>query len=148
MAFSVDPSALASQQLSMVDNLLEALSRNDAIRDLFPRLAGVLGRIVPHDQAQLMLVGEDGSPLLHAWTPQEGSDEVGTETMAMLDGDEPRVLDSVPGPDLGLRSGLTVPVRVDGRVAGRLAVFSRRAHAYSHQDLCKRRESPTASRSR
>ena len=135
MAFGVDPSALASQQLSMVDNLLEALSRNDAIRDLFPRLAGVLGRIVPHDQAQLMLVGEDGSPLLYAWTPQEGSDEVGTETMAMLDGDEPRVLDSVPGPDLGLRSGLIVPVRVDDRVAGRLAVFSRRAHAYAHQDL-------------
>jgi transcriptional regulator with GAF, ATPase, and Fis domain len=135
MAFGVDPSALASQQLSMVDNLLEALSRNDAIRDLFPRLAGVLGRIVPHDQAQLMLVGEDGFPLLYAWTPQEGSDEVGTETMAMLDGDEPRVLDTVPGPDLGLRSGLIVPVRVDDRVAGRLAVFSRRARAYSHQDL-------------
>ena len=135
MAFGVDPSAFANQQGSMLDDLLEALSRNDEIRDLFPRLTGVLRRIVPHDQSQLMLVGEDGSPLLYAWTPEGGSEEVATETMSMLDGDAPRVLDTVPGPDRGLQSGLIVPVRIDDRVVGRLAVFSRRAQAYAHHDL-------------
>ena len=136
MAFGVDPSALASQQLSMIDDLLEALSRNDEIRDLFQRLTGVLCRIVPHDEAQLMLVGEDGSPLLYARTPEGASEGgAGRETMAMLDGDAPRVLDTVPGPDRGLQSGLIVPVRIDDRVVGRLALFSRRAQAYSHQDL-------------
>ena len=68
MAFGVDSSAYASQQLSMFDDLLAALSRKYDLRDLFQHLSAVICRIVPYDEAQLVLLSEDGSPSLYART--------------------------------------------------------------------------------
>jgi transcriptional regulator with GAF, ATPase, and Fis domain len=48
---------------------------------------------------------------------------------------EPRLLNTVPGPERGLRSGICVPVFVDDKIVGVFALFSRRADAYSPQDL-------------
>ena len=136
MAFGVDPSALASQQSSMMDDLLEALARKDEIGDLFQRLAGELCRIVPYDEAQIILLGEDGSPYQYVRTHEGASEGVpGAEAMSMLDGDGPHMLKAVPGPDRGLRSGLTVPVRIDDRVVGGFALFSSRERAYSANEL-------------
>ena len=48
---------------------------------------------------------------------------------------EPRILDAVPGPERGLRSGVTAPVFIDGQVVGVFALFCRRARAYAPADL-------------
>ena len=61
MAFRVGPSAYASQQSSMFDDLLAVLSRQFEIRDLFQHLTSVIRRVVPHDEARLVLLGEDGA---------------------------------------------------------------------------------------
>ena len=46
-----------------------------------------------------------------------------------------RVLDTVPGPERGLRSGVSAPVIIDEEVVGVFGLFSRRSKAYSQQDL-------------
>ena len=74
MVFGVDPSAFASQQLSMSTTCWR-LSRND-VRELFQHLTGVLGRIVPYDEAQLILLGEDGSPISVRQDARERSERV------------------------------------------------------------------------
>jgi transcriptional regulator with GAF, ATPase, and Fis domain len=136
MAFGVDSSAYASQQLSMFDDLLAALSRKDDVRDLFQRLSAVFCRIVPYDEAQLILLAEDGSPYLYARTPDSAPEGIaGDRALEILDSIEPQVLDIVPGPDRGLRRGLKVPVRIDDRVVGAFALFSREPHGYSASDL-------------
>ena len=48
---------------------------------------------------------------------------------------EPQLLDSVPGADRGLRSGLTVPVRINDQFFGVFALFSSRPRAYTEADL-------------
>src|SRR5258706_13780001 len=48
---------------------------------------------------------------------------------------EPPVLDALPGPARGQRSGLSVPVKIGDRMVGVFALFSREPHAYSTRDL-------------
>ena len=72
----------------MFDDLLAALSRKDDVRDLFQHLTAVICRIVPHDEAQLMLSGEMGP---HIYTPERPiarrKESPADGTVAMLDSD-------------------------------------------------------------
>jgi hypothetical protein len=49
--------------VSVLDDMLAALSSRYDLRDLLQRLSTVICRIVPYDEAQLVLLTKDGSPL-------------------------------------------------------------------------------------
>jgi transcriptional regulator with GAF, ATPase, and Fis domain len=134
MALGVDPSADDSQQV--FDDLLPIVSGKLPVRELFQHLSAVICRIVPHDEAQLILLSEDGSRYRYARTPDSASEGIaGDGALEILDSIEPQVLDIVPGPERGLRRGLKVPVKIDDRVVGALALFSRGQQEYSASDL-------------
>src|SRR5882757_10823569 len=108
--------------------LLPALAQALDVRDVFQRLSAVASRIVPHDEANLALATDDGSQYrLYASTGQGNPELVcrGDDCVIPNPG-EPRLLDKVPGPERGLRSGVTAPVFIDGQVVGVFALFSAR----------------------
>src|SRR5437667_3619253 len=49
------------EQLNAFHDLLPALARGLDVRDIFKHLSAVASRIVPHDEANLALLTEDGS---------------------------------------------------------------------------------------
>jgi GAF domain-containing protein len=131
-----DSSAYASQQLSMLDDMLAALSSRYDLRDLLQHLSTVICRIVPYDEAQLVLLTEDGSPSLYARTRDGAWEETAGKTAGtVLDDIEPQVFDVVPESDRGLRYGLKVPVKIDDRLVGAFTLFSRDPQGYSASDL-------------
>ena len=62
MAFGCRFVGVHQPAVSVFDDLLAALSRKLDVRELFQHLSAVICRIVPYDEAQLILLGEDGSP--------------------------------------------------------------------------------------
>ena len=135
---AVDPgsSAFASQGLSMFDDLLAAISRKSDVRDLFQHLSAAICRIIPYDEAQLVLLADDGSLHRYARTP-DGPCQVSAVTSAatILGDHQPQVLDVVPESDRGMQCGIKVPVRIEDRVVGAFLLLSRNPHAYSPIDL-------------
>ena len=136
MAVGLGSSAFASQGLSMFDGLLAAVSRKSDVRDLFQHLSAAICRIIPYDEAQLVLLAEDGSLHRYART-LDGPCEVSavTSPATILDDHQPQVLDVVPESDRGMQCGLKVPVQIEDRVVGAFSLLSRNPHAYSASDL-------------
>jgi len=133
----VDSWAHAGEQLTMFDDLLTAFSRKPDVGDLFQHLAAITCGLVPYDEAQLVLSGEDGSPYLYAKTPDSASERVAVDTaLTIPDSVEPQVLEVVPPPDRkDLSCGLQVPLTIEDRVVGALLLFSRAPQRYSASDL-------------
>src|ERR1700674_1613456 len=117
--------------------LLPALAGALDVRDVFQHLSAVASRIVPHDEANLALATDDGTQYrLYASTREGAPELVCREDHGVLR--EPiaaRLMDAVPGPERGLRSGVCAPVLIGDAVVGVFALFSRRPHGYSAQDL-------------
>jgi transcriptional regulator with GAF, ATPase, and Fis domain len=136
MATIAEP-AIDLQQLDPFHALLPALAQALDIRDVFQHLSAVASRIVPHDEANLALATDDGSQYrLYASTGTRDPELVCRDDQCVIqDPAVPRILDRVPGPDRGLRAGVTAPVFIDNSVAGVVALFSRRAGAYTPLDL-------------
>src|SRR5580700_8046074 len=124
-------------QLDAFHALLFALAASLDIREVFQHLSAVASLIVPHDEANLALATDDGTQYrLYASTREGAPELVCREDRGVLR--EPmaaRLVDAVPGPERGLRSGVCAPVFVGDAVVGVLALFSRRPQAYSLQDL-------------
>jgi transcriptional regulator with GAF, ATPase, and Fis domain len=125
------------EDLSAFDDLLPALARALDVRDIFQHLSTVASRIVPHDEANLALLTEDGSQFRLYASTRDGVPEVVCrgKDCPIGEADEPQLFDEVPGPERGLRSGLSVPVRIDEQMVGVFALFSARPKAYSTRDL-------------
>src|ERR1700674_5680033 len=121
------------QRLEAFHDLLPALARALDIRDVFQHLSDVASRIVPHDEANLALLTEDGSQFRMYASTRNGAPEVVCRgrDCPIGEADEPQLFDAVPGPERGLRSGLSVPVRIDEQMVGVFALFSARPKAYS-----------------
>ena len=136
MATIVEQTADLSQ-LDAFHALLPALARALDIREVFQHLSAIASRIVPHDEANLALATEDGSQYrLYASTRPGAPELVCRGSHCVLqDPMVPRLLDVPPGPERGLRSGLSAPVFIDDKVVGIFMLFSRRPLAYSPQDL-------------
>jgi DNA-binding NtrC family response regulator len=132
-----EPAVTDLDQLDAFHALLPALAGALDVRDVFQHLSAVASRIVPHDEANLALATDDGTQYrLYASTREGVPDLVCREHQGVLR--EPiaaRLMDVVPGPDRGLRSGVCAPVFIDDAVVGVFALFSRRPHAYSPPDL-------------
>ena len=131
MALGVDPAAYESQEV--FDELLATVTSKPDARELFQHLIAAIGRIVPYDEAQLVVLTDDGSPYLYVGTPDGGSEGVAGKSAATnLECLEPQVLDTVPEPDRDLRCALKVPVKVCDRshrdvrlvLSGAKAVFA------------------------
>lgn len=137
MTISVEPIGYEAEHADAFHDLLPALARALDVRDIFKHLSAVASRIVPHDEANLALLNDDGSQARLYASTRDGVPEVVCRGMAcpIGDGDESRVFTVVPGPERGLRSGLGVPVRIDNRLVGVFALFSRHPLAYSSRDL-------------
>ncbi len=136
MASGVDSSAYASQPLAVLDDMVAALSSKADLPGLLRHLSPVICRIVPYDEAQLVLLTEDGSPSVYARTRDGVWEEAAGKTAGtVLDDIEPQVFDIVPESDRGLRRGLKVPVKIDDRVVGAFALFSQDSQGYSASDL-------------
>src|SRR4051812_39557005 len=133
--FSTEQAAVGD--VNRFEALLPTLARGLDVRDIFKQLSIVASRIIPHDEANLAVLTEDGAGVqLFTTTGQSAADGRWLEgSSAIGDADQPRLLDAVPGPERGLRSGLSVPVRVDDRLVAVFALFSRRPQAFSDRDL-------------
>ncbi|MBI3401065.1 MAG: sigma 54-interacting transcriptional regulator [Acidobacteria bacterium] len=125
------------EQLDAFHDLLPTLARALDVRDIFQHLSTVAARIVPHDEANLALVTDDASQFRLYASTRDGAPSMVCrgQDCPIGDADEPRIFETVPGPERGLRSGLSVPVRIDDRLVGVFALFSRQARAYSTRDL-------------
>jgi two-component system NtrC family response regulator len=126
------------QRLEAFHDLLPALARALDVRDIFHHLSDVAARIVPHDEANLALLTEDGLQFrLYASTRNGGPEVVCREKgcSALRDPGTPHLFDSIPGDKRGLRSGVTAPVRIDDTLVGVFALLSRHPGAYSPRDL-------------
>src|SRR5262249_5563310 len=116
------------------------------IREVFQRLSRVVSRIIPHDEADLSLLTEDGTHFrLYASTVDATDvDLVFSRAYSALHdpgdaclfhpGDACMFHDGL-GSYRGLRSGIRVPVRIDGELMGVLALLSRSEHAYAERHL-------------
>jgi len=137
MMIAAEPTGYDLEQLDAFQDLLPALARGLDVRDVFQQISAVASRIVPHDEASLALRTENPSQFrLHASTHDGAPDVVWlARGYPFRDADETQVFDVLPGPARGLRSGLSVPVRIDERMVGVFALFSRRPRAYSTCDL-------------
>jgi transcriptional regulator with GAF, ATPase, and Fis domain len=137
MTTMAEPATTDLNQLDAFHALLPALAGALDVRDVFQHLSAVASRIVPHDEANLVLATDDGTRYrLYASTREGAPDLVCRQDHGVLQ--EPitaRLMDAVPGPERGLRSGVCAPVFVGDAVVGVFALFSRRPHAYSPQDL-------------
>ena len=137
MTTTAEPATTELHLLDAFHDLLPALAGALDIRDVFQQLSTVASRIVPHDEANLVLATDDGARYrLYASTREGAPELVCREDHCVLQ--EPitaRLLDAVPGPERGLRSGVCAPVFVGDAVVGVFALFSRRPQAYSPQDL-------------
>src|SRR5438445_1778798 len=133
--FSTQRPALG--QVDPFQDLLPTLARGLDVRDIFQQLSIVASRIVPHDEAKLSVLTDDGARVqLYATIRQRAAEVRWLEgTSAIAGTDQPRLLDVVPGPERGLQSGLSVPVRIDDRLVGTFALFSQYPHAYSDVDV-------------
>jgi transcriptional regulator with GAF, ATPase, and Fis domain len=137
MTISAEPAEYEIEHVDAFHDLLPTLARALDVRDIFQHLSAIAARIVPHDEANLALLTDDGSHFRLYASTRAGAPEVVCRGIACPIGDaeEPHLFDVVPGPERGLQSGLSVPVRIDDRLAGVFALFSRRPRAYSTRDL-------------
>ena len=137
MTITAEPTGYDIESLDAFHDLLPALARGLDVRDIFHHLSAAASRVVPHDEANLALVTEDPSQFRLYASTRDGAPELicRGKGCPIGDADEPQVFDVVPGPERGLRSGLTVPVRIDDRLVGVFALFSRYPQAYSTRDL-------------
>jgi transcriptional regulator with GAF, ATPase, and Fis domain len=123
------------RQLDAFHDLLPTLARGLDVRDIFRQLSDVAARIVPHDEANLLLQKADGQFEMFASTGTSRAIVCVNDPAHALNARESQLLDHVPDPGRGLQSGLTVPVRINDQFFGVFALFSRQPHVYSDRDL-------------
>src|SRR5258707_990514 len=68
--------SLDTERLEAFHDLLPALARTLDVRDIFHRLSEVASRIVPHDEANLGLLADDGSRFHLYASTRRGSPDV------------------------------------------------------------------------
>ncbi|PWT82130.1 MAG: hypothetical protein C5B57_09230 [Blastocatellia bacterium] len=126
-----------TDRIDAFHELLSTLAKALDLREVFQRLSVVAARIVPHDEANLALLSEDGEHFRLFASTRDGEPElfcIGGHC-ALQNPSVPRIFHEGFGTGRGLQSGLRVPVRVDNQLIGVFALLSRRADAYSQNEL-------------
>ena len=104
--------------------LLSTLASALDVRDVFRRLSAVAARIVPHDEANLALLTEDGAQFHLFASTRDGEPELvcAGGHVVVCDPLVPCVFNDGFS-NRGFRSGLRVPVRIDVTSIGVLALL-------------------------
>lgn len=126
-----------ADRIDVFHELLSTLAGVLDVRDVFQRLSAVAARVVPHDEADLALLAEDGAHFLLYASTRAGEPELVCpgEHCALRDPSVPRVFVDGFGSDRGFQCGLRVPVQVNGTLIGVLALLSRQREAYAEREL-------------
>jgi len=127
----------AFDQIDSFEDLLPALARGLDVAAAFQYLNTATSRILPHDEAHLAVLNEDGTAgQLYVTAGDAATEIIRLEQLDLItDADRPQLLDVVPGHERGLQSGLSVPVSIDGRRVGVFALLSRHRQAYSDRHV-------------
>src|SRR5262245_52891825 len=124
-----------AQPLEAFHDLLPALASTLEVGEIFQHLTRVAERIVPHDEANLALLTEDGSQFREYVT---GRDErrtmCRTSPCPLRDLVEPQLINDIPG-NGPFRAGISAPVRIQDQAFGVLALLAHRPGHYSADDL-------------
>jgi len=117
-------------------DLLSTIGEALDVREVFQRLCSTVERIIPHDEADLALLTEDGAEFrVYATTTQGEPEPMRPHDAVLSDSSTARLFDGRFCGDRGFRSGVRVPVKGDGRVIGVFALLSRKEAAYSDREL-------------
>jgi transcriptional regulator with GAF, ATPase, and Fis domain len=133
----VFPPDFEPDRMNAFQDLLRALGGTLDVRSVFRQVSRIATRIIPHDEAALALLTEDGATFrLFASTQADGAPQLccAGQHDAVCDPLTPAVFRH-PDNLLGFQSGLRVPVRIDGSPVGVLALLSNDDHTYTDQDL-------------
>jgi len=107
MTLLAEETSTPAHELNAFDALLPALARALDVRDAFHQLSAIASRIVPHDEASLALLTDDRSHFrLYASTHRDPTLVCREDSCVLQEPIVARVLDTVPGPERGLRSGV------------------------------------------
>src|SRR5882762_9122725 len=123
-------SSWETERIDAFHELLSTLAAAVDVRQSFPLLGEIAGRIVPHDEARLVLLNDDTGEYEHYASP-DVSDAPTRGDDAPDNLATPRVLLAKQDRDRGFRAGLHVPILIDTHPSGTLMLLSRRADAYS-----------------
>ncbi len=126
-----------ADRIAAFHELLSTLAGALDIRDVFERLSTVIARIIHHDEANLALITEEGTRFRLYASTRKGEPELVCPGQHCATGDlsVARLFDDGFARERGFRSGLRVPIRVDGETIGVLALLAREERAYSESDL-------------
>jgi len=134
MPAAPDPASRDTQQLDAFHrDLLPALARGLNVEGILQHMSTVAGRIVPHDEAHLILRSSDGSTRRHVHGTKTGEVTTETEQSDSLDSFTPGLVD-MTNVDGEMRSGIRVAITCDDALAGGLTLYSSTANAYSDRD--------------
>jgi transcriptional regulator with GAF, ATPase, and Fis domain len=134
--------------LEMLDTLLAALIDSGDLREMFGRISEVVQKVLPHDAAALLVRLPDGRHArIHANTgfpvPLPEQTEIPEELLRNPDWEhdifddltersEPRYVRIA---NMGFRSLLRVPLRLDNQFAGALVFVANKVAAFGHPDV-------------
>ena len=141
--------------LKMLDNLLSAITGVIDIREVFTRVSEIASKVLPHDAMGLPIFTDDGQHVIpYATTLPDGTlpritplpesqKFLVTEIWDFHLADDIQLHPdgrATPFARLGMHSLLRVPIRLEGKLVGMLAFFSKQIGAYTQDDaiLAKR----------
>lgn len=120
------------ERVDAFHDLLPALARGLDVREIFRQLSDVAARVVPHDEATLVIQKPDGEFEMYATTSTSHEVVCVNATSHTIDTRAPKILDVTKR---GFRSGLTVPVLINDQFFGVIALLSKAPGTYSNRDL-------------
>jgi hypothetical protein len=140
--------AETTERLEAFHDLLPTLARALDVRDVFDHLSVAAARIVPHDEANLALLTDDGSRFRMLASTSDGAPELlcREDRCILRDLSRAKLFEPGSGYARGLRSGVSAPVRIEDQPIGVLAPSAASDPFRQAIDSCN--GSPIMSRSR
>src|SRR5262249_22705784 len=125
----------ASQHFEAFRDLLPALAGTLDVSEMFQHLTRAAARIIPHDEANLALLTDDGSHFREYVTGHDQQRIVARANHCPLRNlAEPELVNDIPG-HAPIRAGVSAPVRVNDQTFGVLALLAHRPGLYSTTDV-------------
>src|SRR5262245_32225042 len=125
----------ASHHFEAFRDLVPALAGTLDVREMFQHLTRVAARLIPHDEANLALLTDDGSHFREYVTGTDHDRIVARGSRCLLRNlDEPELANDIPGHG-PIRAGVSAPVRVNDHTYGVLALLAHRPGRYSTTDV-------------
>jgi transcriptional regulator with GAF, ATPase, and Fis domain len=124
-----------SQPLEAFHDLLPTLAGTLDVGEIFEHLSRVAAQIVPHDEANLALLTEDGAQYLEYVAGRADGRLISRSNQCPLRNlDEAQLVNSLAG-NGPFRAGISAPVRIADQAFGVFALLAHRPGHYSSEDL-------------